>query len=201
LGSSLKGGEEKIEEVRLGLLSFRREVDGLKDGVTQRRAEVEQLYKERIKVAREIRRGRALVEVNTRLEELEGALRVGTNGNRNAPTDGDLAESDFTESDDSEDEDDISTTISTTRLQRQVQQYATLTRLISKVGAAHPFLVKQQDRVARIRQTILLDMKNALVESRKGGAGNGKSTLRVMALYSALDEPQEGIIAAKDQKR
>ena len=43
LGSSLRGGEDKIEEVRLGLLGFRRDVEGLRDMVEERRKEVEGL--------------------------------------------------------------------------------------------------------------------------------------------------------------
>ena len=47
LGSTLKGGEEKVEEVRVGLLGFQRDVNGIKAAVTNRKEEVRGLVGER----------------------------------------------------------------------------------------------------------------------------------------------------------
>lgn len=198
----MKGGEEKVEEVRLGLLQFQREVDGMKKKVSQRRGEVEELFGERMKVSKEIRAGRDLLEVEERLEELEEVLRV----NKTADAPGDNAfDADFTESDDdSDDDDDDETegTISTSQLRRRIQQFVYVKRLIGRIGPAHPFLVKQEDRVSRLRQTMLLDLNGAMAESKALGSGiQGLRVLKVMALYSALDEPYEALSAVRGQKR
>ncbi|KAI2476566.1 COG2 multi-domain protein [Pyrenophora tritici-repentis] len=54
LGNSLHGGEEKVEEVRVGLLGFRKEVDGLMEVVGSREEEVKELLDERRDVRRKI---------------------------------------------------------------------------------------------------------------------------------------------------
>ena len=41
LGSDLKGGEEKVEDVRVGLLGFKRGVEDVRGKVRERRGEVE----------------------------------------------------------------------------------------------------------------------------------------------------------------
>ncbi|RMZ68104.1 hypothetical protein GMOD_00004289 [Pyrenophora seminiperda CCB06] len=89
LGNSLNGGEEKVEEVRVGLLGFRKEVDGLVDVVGSREEEVKKLLGERRDVRRKIETGRRLaprlvkvrstllMDLSTALQQAKGA---GTSG-------------------------------------------------------------------------------------------------------------------------
>ncbi|KAI1538120.1 COG2 multi-domain protein [Pyrenophora tritici-repentis] len=80
LGNSLHGGEEKVEEVRVGLLGFRKEVDGLMEVVGSREEEVKELLDERRDVRRKIEVGRRLVDYDARLKELEAELMIETAG-------------------------------------------------------------------------------------------------------------------------
>ena len=198
LGSSLKGGEEKIEEIKLGLLRFQREVDGLKENISRRRIEVEELFDQRKSISREIRKSKALVEVSTRLEELEDSLNVGAalNGIAN----GHAVDSDFTESDESEDEgnEEFGATISTVRLKRRVQQFVFLRRLMRKIGTSHPFVAKQEDRVSKVRQALLLDLSSALAENRRTNPANEQRILIVLALYRDMDDSSEALSAIRE---
>ena len=40
LGSSLKGGDEKVEEIRVGLLGFQKDVEGIRTNIEQREEDV-----------------------------------------------------------------------------------------------------------------------------------------------------------------
>ena len=76
LGSSLRGGEDKVEEVRLALLGFRRDVDGLRGKVDGRRREVAALVDQRRKIRKEIQSGRRILMLDARLCELERNLMI-----------------------------------------------------------------------------------------------------------------------------
>src|SRR5579862_6606667 len=78
LGDSLRGGGEKVEEVKVGVLAFRGGVEEGREKVRVRRVEVEGLLGERRRIRKDIRLGRGLVEVDRRLEELEGRLLLGS---------------------------------------------------------------------------------------------------------------------------
>jgi hypothetical protein len=85
LGSDLKGGEEKVEDVRVGLLGFKRGVEDVRAKVRERKSEVETLLTEKKGIGKDIAFGRRLLELDSRLEDLEGRLIVssldrGTNG-------------------------------------------------------------------------------------------------------------------------
>ena len=191
LGGSLKGGEEKIDEVTVGLLGFRREVDGLKKKVEDRRKEVESLINERRKIRKEVQLGRSLLEIDEKLEELEEKLMLvsmGANSPDNKDEPFDISETE----EESEDEEDASV-LSVSKLQRRVQQYIYIKRLMEKVGAEHPFLIKQEERLSRLRQTLMLDLSNIL--TRKGNSDDyGKvEILKAAALYRDMDESDEAI--------
>ena len=71
LGSDLKGGEEKVEDVRVGLLGFKRGVEDIRAKVRERKVEVASLLSEKRGVGREIALGRGLLELDARLEGVE----------------------------------------------------------------------------------------------------------------------------------
>lgn len=184
LGGSLRGGEEKVEEVRVGLLGFRREVDTLKEKVQQRRKEVDGLLGERRAITKDIRIGRALLEVDSRLEELEERLMVGNDRARTS-SDEQNDDMDISDSDEnSEDESGSGDSIPLSRLRRRAQQYIYIKRLVAKIGPEHPFLIKQEERLLRIRQTLLLDLGTALHQGAAGsGDPQGKGrTLKILAI-------------------
>lgn len=195
LGGSLRGGEEKVEEVRVGLLGFKREVDTLKDKAQYRRKEVDMLLGERRAITKDIRTGRALLEVDSRLEELEQRLMVGNDGARSS-NDEERDDIDISDSDeDSDEESGTGNPIPLPRLRRRAQQYIYIKRLIAKTGPEHPFLVKQEDRLLSIRQTLLLDLSTAL---HQGAAGSGDAdgtgrVLKILAIYRDMGESGDAL--------
>ena len=193
LGDSLKGGEEKVEEIRLGLLGFRREVDALKTKVDVRREEIETLIQERRDIAQRERVGRNLLEVDSKLSELEESLELQqANGNG---ANQEILDLDFSESEESE-TDDAGHTIPISRLSRRTQQYLYLRKLVKKVGTSHPFIVKQDGRFQKVRQTLLLDLNDALLQVR-GSYGGEDRTLRLLTLYRDIGESGEALKTVK----
>jgi hypothetical protein len=78
LGNSLNGGEEKVEEVRVGLLGFRKEVDGLKKVVDEREQEVGSLLEERRDARVKIELGRRLIDYDARTSTPRERRSTGT---------------------------------------------------------------------------------------------------------------------------
>ena len=200
LGGSLRGGEEKVEEVRVSLLGFKREVDKLKDRVEGKRKEVEALLEERRGIARKVRTGRTLLEIDARLEELEERLMVGSDGVGNKTVDRDENDFSASESDDESDEGISGNIIPLSRIRRRAQQFLYIKRLTSKIGSEHPFLMKQEERMMRIRQTILLDLSSALLQARGADEHSKNRTLKILGIYSDLGEPGDAVTALRDRR-
>lgn len=192
LGTTLKGGDDKVEEVRLGLLGFKREVDALKKVVEKKRQEADGLFDVRKDIAREMRRARALLEVDARLTDLEESLRIvqAADGDQNAELDEFLS---YTSSEDDSDEADFGTAVPLPRLKRRVEQFVHLKRMIARLGSEHPFLRNQEQRISSVKQVLLLDMKNALISCHGQQSEEGIMTL--LAQYQDMNEPGEALEA------
>lgn len=196
LGGSLKGGEERVEEVRLGLLEFQREVDGLKGKVAERREEVQSLIAQRRRFAKEMRIGKGLLEVDDKLEELEQSLRIGAYGQSSKG--GEDLSLDFSDSEDESEDDVLGNAMSVSKLRTRVQQYVYVRKLAAKIGLEHPFLQKQEERALKIRHTLLLDLGTALNQSRNNVHASGR-TLKILALYREMGESVEALHAIKNR--
>lgn len=182
LGSSLRGGDEKIEEVRLGLLGFKRDVEGMKSMVDQRRDEVTALIDQRRAIRRQMQIGRALLDLDQRLCGLEQSLMMTTvNGSQ---TDHAAPANDDEISDSGEDSDEShSGDMSTSRLGRHTQQYLLARHIMNRVGPDHPFIVRQEVRMTKVKNTILLDMGNAL---KQAGGQDTRYLMKLLAIYRDL---------------
>ena len=197
MGSSLKGGDEKVEEVRLGLLGFKREVEGLRGKVDGRRGEVEGLVGERKRIREQIQVGRQLLEVETRIGELESRLMLASNGERKGEWNEE--EDDLSESE-GESEDDGNTGIPVPRLRRHMEQYMCIRHLFEKIGDDHPFLVKQEERVLRLKQTLLLDLNSALKQAIAGGEDMKGDLLKLLGIYKQMGQAHEAMNVLKESK-
>jgi hypothetical protein len=155
LGGTLRGGDDKVEDIRVGLIGFQRDVAGLKSKLDARREEVRALLEEKRSVMKEAEKGRMLLDIAERLNELEEQLGLANlmNGNTNGVAD---EAHEATMSDDSEDEEDDAGISSRTK--RMVEQYLILKFLIGKHDPGHPFLKSLQDRVNKVKATLLLDL-------------------------------------------
>ena len=193
----MKGGDEKVEEVRLGLLGFKREVEGLRGKVDGRRGEVEGLVGERKRIREQIQVGRQLLEVETRIGELEERLMLASNGERKGEGDG---EEDLSESEGESEEDEENTGIPVPRLRRHMEQYMCIRQLFEKIGDDHPFLVKQEERVLRLKQTLLLDLNSALKQAVAGGEDMKGDLLKLLGIYKQMGQAHEAMNVLKESK-
>ncbi|KAL3462536.1 oligomeric golgi complex component, COG2-domain-containing protein [Aspergillus heterothallicus] len=205
LGSALQGGEEKVEQVRVGLLAFQRDVQSIRDKVETRQKEVEQLLNEKKRLRANANIGRALLDFADRVEELEKRLMIGEhntgeNGAVQSDSESDIFESSEEDDTDDDDQDGENTTtlVSLKRLEHHLQKYVYLTRLSSRVGDEHPFLVSQQPRMAKIRSALLLDLKKALEQAKQAGEKRDIKTLAVLRLYKLMGEDTSAVSALKN---
>lgn len=198
LGLRLKGGEEKIEEVRVGVLGFSREIGNVRDAVAGKVQEVGALLEEKKRIRKDVMVGRRLLEIEERLEDLEARLMVepsnSLSANNASANDDDSDDSD--EDDDYEDGDgDSATSATLARLRKHAQAYLLLTHLTQKLHH-HPFVTAQQSRLLRIRNTLLLDLRSSLKQAQTAGVG-GKQLLDFLVIYRELGEGEEGVGALK----
>lgn len=189
LGGTLKGGEEKIEETKLGLLGFRRDVAAIQAKVEARRKAVQSLLEEKKKYRTDVNVGKALLDIADRVEELEERLMIATPSKEDTtPLDGsvepedDGLDSDSEESDEEHDQNEEGTAmISIKRLEGHVHKYVYIRDASSRIGMQHPFLSNLEPRLEKIRSTLLLDLDTALEQSRKD-----KGHRKLLKLYDLI---------------
>jgi hypothetical protein len=197
LGSTLSGGEEKVEEVRVGLLGFQRELGLIRSKVESRRHDVATLMGDKRSLKQEIMLGRALLEIAERIEDLEGHLMIGEaaqrksdNGLPDGNTDDEAAFDSFSEDSDEEySADEYQPRVR--RLERLVEQYLTVQVLISRHGAEHPFIVTQEERLHQIQVTLRLDIEATMKQAQgtdlvHGGSTEGRSSHSLLQLRQLL---------------
>ena len=190
----MRGGEERIEEVKLGLLGFRRDVEGLRSKVHDRRTEVEALIAERRSVRKQIQMGRTLVELDQKLSDLEEKLMLIVIKPAQSDEKHDLVGSE------TEDESDEDHGLSLTRLRRHTQQYVYITKLTAKLGIEHPFVKKQQNRILGIQRTLLMDLSTALKQANRPGNEDSEKILKLLEIYKDMDEIGEVTEVLKGRK-
>ncbi|EME82342.1 uncharacterized protein MYCFIDRAFT_215654 [Pseudocercospora fijiensis CIRAD86] len=185
LGSDLRDGEEKVEGVRVGVLGFEREVNGIKAVVNERKEEVRGLLEEKKEIRREVALGRALIEVSERLGEVERDLGITVEGD----------EVDDEVDDEAEDERHVVEGLELGKLRRFTMQYLLIGKMVERIGAEHPFLVKQRGRMEEIRKTILLDLAASLRQARN--EKKSQAALALMKIYADLDAEAESVKVLK----
>jgi len=173
LGSTLNGGEEKVEEIRVGLLAFKHDLISVKDNVELRRAEVAALIDEKRSIVKQIGVGKSLLEIAECLEDLEGSLMI------DGTTDEALKEAHSEtkyHSDESDDEAEDEQ-MAFHRLKRRVEQYLILQLQLRCHDRSQPYIHNQSDRISRIRSTLEIDLEGALknckpVQQQQPAAGS-----------------------------
>jgi hypothetical protein len=199
LGSDLKGGEEKVEDVRVGLLGFKRGVEDVRGKVRERKVEVDGLLKEKKRVSKEIALGRRLLEVDARLEELEDRLMVASLGQ---PVNGGEDDA-WSESEDDEEEEgdlEVDAPSSTRKLQGLVLDCRQVEHLSASIGEHHPFITVQQPRMQKVRQTILLDLRQALKQAAGMGEAGNARLIKILSIYRDFGANADAVKVLKDLK-
>ncbi|KAI5857473.1 COG complex component, COG2-domain-containing protein [Durotheca rogersii] len=184
LGDELKGGEERVEDVRVALLGFRRAVEDVRGRVRERRHEAAGLTNDLAYVRREIETGRKMLELDQRISALEGRLALGSARSGSDDSEDDEEE---TEAGDSQD----GTESGAAKLAQLANDYLTVDELANDVGRETPFVRKLEERMIRCRNTILLDLGTALKEAKKAGVTGQARLLKLMGIYSLMDAPAE----------
>jgi hypothetical protein len=181
LGSTLSGGEEKVEEVRVGLLGFQRELSLIRSKVDNRRDDVAKLVEDKRKLKQEIKLGRALLEIAERVKDLEGHLMIGEAARRRSNTgipDGTTNDEEAFDSF-SEDSDDGSSASEdrphVRRLERLVEQYLVVKVLIRRHDIEHPFILTLEDRLHQIQITLRLDIEAKIKQVQRSDLERGDS--------------------------
>lgn len=210
LGRSLAGGEGKVEDLRVGLLQFRREMESLVEKLSRTEGDVKRELERRRKVVREMMLVKGLLAVAQRLDDLEMLLLLddtGASGEQGTATDaGREQQLSFRALQDLGDDGDASIA-NLSHLTREVNAYLCLKYSLSRLPPgtvdSHPFLKAQTQRIERIRKTILLDLGTALrsaavrreegllieaeEEKRKG------KVVGVMELFLTMGEEAEAV--------
>lgn len=201
LGRSLRNGDEKVEEVRVGLLGFRKEVEAVRKVVGERDEEVQKLVKERERIRKGIAVGRNLVEYEQRLKSLEEWLLVETAGKPTVGVNEDeVSDSEEEEEEEDDDEDEEGRySMSLPKLKKHVLQYRLIQEIGKGVGEQHPFIVAQAPRLTKVRNTILLDLSTALQQAKAAGS-SGTRVVKIMKIYADMDESTEAVKVLKSLK-
>ena len=199
LGTDLRGGDDKVEDVRVALLGFRRAVEDVKAKVVTRRAETDELTTELRGVRRDIELGRTMVEVTERLASLEERLALSSAPPK--PTDGEEADDEDDEDSEEEDEDEeeqIQGLVGSTPavLMMLAQDYNTAEALLRSLPVL-AFTAKMEARLIKCRKTLLLDLNTAVRESRRVGAPAQGRVLKYLAIYRILGAEDEAVKALK----
>lgn len=188
-----------MEEVRVGLLGFRKEVESVRARVVEREEEVKQAVDERIAIRKQIAVGRALVDYEARLALLEGQLMVESAG-KQAPNGAEDSSESEEDTDEDEDDEEEQYSVSISKLRRNVEQYRMIQEIAKNVGEENPFITAQAHRMMKVRNTLILDLNTAL---RQAKASSGTSTDRVMKtmkIYADMDEAAEAVKLLKSLK-
>lgn len=179
LGDELKGGEERVEDVRVALLGFRRQVEEIQGRVRGRREDVQRTGSELRTARAEVEQGRKMLELDERCEVLLGQLEDGRAGEEDVDDD--------ESQDDYEDE----------RLAGLAHEYNAIERLADVIGRDLPYVRKMEERITRCRNTLLLDLSTATKEARK--AGDKDRTVKLLGIYRQLGASAEGVKMLKEK--
>lgn len=185
LGGDLKGGEEKVEGVRVGLLGFQREVEGIRRAVGERARETGGLLREKQAIRQDVVLGRALLELHERVTELEASMGLADEG--------DQLDSDPSDSE----SDDISASSQSAaikRLERHTQHFTLSATLIAQLEP-HPFIQALRPRLAELRRTLLLDLAAALRQARSSKEPD--AILKLVRLYGDLGAEEQAVRVLK----
>jgi hypothetical protein len=198
LGSDLRGGDEKIEDIRMGLLGLKRGLEEVRSKIGSKGQEVETHLEEKIHLTRQINLGRKILELDARLEELEEKLMMGSLSKA-------AKEDRWSDSDDDDGLLDTDghdavggTTIS--KLQRLVQEYKLASRLASSLGKEAPFVAAQQQRLERLRNVLLLDLSTALKAANGSDDMSKAKVVKLLNLYTDIDGTPDALKTLKALK-
>lgn len=198
LGDKLKGGEDRIEEIRVGLLGFQRDVTGVRNLIQQRSLDIQTLLNEKREVRKQIRNARNLLEIDERLEELESQLKlvitqdtavspmIRVNPDERLGDFNDWPEEWLRDDDEAiifDEQEDIDTPHVPAHVAAGLQKFEAVQVLARKCGEHNPFVQAQRDRVSHIRDALRRDLEIAIRNQP-----DVKIKQQIIQMRSQLDE-------------
>ncbi|KAK5058522.1 hypothetical protein LTR84_010785 [Exophiala bonariae] len=200
LGGTLSGGEERIEEIRVGLLGFQRDVKSVRDRVDERREDIKGLLQQKRALRQETGVGRALLEIAERLDELEEKMGVAKHRQPPAVVEAlrsedqeagdwsdDWIETTNMNSSDDEDYDEGDTPNDDARippkLRRHTEQFLIIKHLVGRHSPQHPFILAQDTRLRKIQELLLSDLESSVKREP-----NVKFKQKLLQIRAAVEE-------------
>ncbi|SPO00751.1 uncharacterized protein DNG_03499 [Cephalotrichum gorgonifer] len=201
LGNDLRGGDEKIENVKVALLGFRRAVEEVKSRVSARGNEVGKLNSELGGVRSDIETGRKMLELDERLSDLEHRLTIG--GTKKTEEDSPFDDSSDEEEEESSGDDGAESLVGSSpgKLAAFVRDLTLIELLADSLGREMPFVIRAEERIIKCRATILIDLGNALKEAKSAGPGGQSRLLKYLGLYRTLGAGQDAVVALRAASR
>lgn len=194
LGDELKGGEDRVEDVRVGLLGFRRQVEEVQGRVKGRKEDVQKVGSELRGVRREVEVGRQMLELDDRLEALAGRLE--RNGAEDSSDDDEKEEE---AGEDGHGDEASFTSRSPALLMELAQELNAIYKLADVVGRDTPYVKKTEERISRCRNTLLLDLASSLREARKTGERGRHRVFKLLGVYRLLGAHAESVRILKEK--
>ncbi|KAI5841185.1 oligomeric golgi complex component, COG2-domain-containing protein [Morchella snyderi] len=192
LGSSLNGGDGRVEDLKMGLWGFKRDIEGVVGRIGEVVEEVERELKAREDIRADKTIARTLLALSQRLDELSSLLLL--DGSTPADSASLLFDGD---GDEGGAGGDGLTSIG--RLRKIVSGYRHVVQhLLPHVPAHHPFLKAQLPRIAKVKNTLLLDLRSALKESKLGDV---EKTIVVMGFYADLGAESDAVKVLREMKK
>jgi hemoglobin-like flavoprotein len=71
--------------------------------------------------------------------------------------------------------------------------------LVPKIPRKHPFLRVQEERMKKIRETLLIDLKSALKEARRNESAD--TSLELLGMFAELGAEGEAVRAMREVRR
>ncbi|EPS37746.1 hypothetical protein H072_8614 [Dactylellina haptotyla CBS 200.50] len=199
LGSSLRGGEGKVNDLKLGVMGFAKEVQTVKDKVVKVAGEMEKEMTVKKEVVKKKALARNLLTFETRLSQLESLLLIKDQQVDEAI----LYTLDL-------DDTSNSSLTSLPRLQKLVTSFLYLQHVLGKIPPGNPFVKAQSDRVEQARQTLSDDLSRALREVRvelkdedltqEERTKLEKRLVDIMKLWSDVGNTEDAVRALRDKR-
>lgn len=196
LGDELRGGEERVEDVRVALLGFRRAIDEVSSRVRARRGEVDGACETLGGVRGAVELGRRMLELDERVDLLEQRLLVGSLSKTERQDEDGFGVEDSDEDEDEDAYDDEAGSFaasSPAKLSALARDYMYVDRLADSIGRDLPYVKKMEERLLRCRNTILLDLGAATKEARQGGSRCRGRLLKYLGIYRGMDAEAEAV--------
>ena len=196
LGLGLSGSEGKVEEVRLDVMGFRREVEKMKLRINREESQINSLIQERVRVKRDINIGRNMLNLESRIRELERQLIINSNETMiNGEREMSYEDSVDVGSDDNEE--DGMPNLSHAKLRRHVQNYLLAKQMVKHNDMDHPLVAAQNTRMSKIAEALRLDLSVALKRVNSESPPNADKILKIIGLFRDIGGASEAIRVLK----